>query len=579
MSDRNPTAERLQGRFSDQMAEVCCFRGDEAVTTKRDGLLDILTFLRDDPDLSYDYLVDVTAVDWLRKDRRDRFDVVYHLYSHRHNRRVRLKAPVNERDPSLPSATRIWRGAEWPEREVYDMFGIRFGEHPDLRRILMPVDFEGHPLRKDYPLEGRGERDRIGRTDPGFLDLETWEKRRNEGFREGADRLAPETMTLNLGPQHPAMHGTLRAVLELDGERIVKATPDMGYLHTGFEKLGEHRTYNQFVTITDRMNYLSPLANNIGYALAVEKLMELEVPKRAQYIRVILAELSRISDHMFWLGAHALDLGAFTVLLYALEQREKLYDIFESVTGVRLMGSCTRVGGLAEDVPEGFEEQVLAFIRQFPPAMDEMETLLTRNRIWIERTKGIGVISGEDAIAYSMTGPCLRGSGVEWDIRKAEPYSSYEDFDFEIPVGENGDVYDRYLVRVEETRQSCRIAEQAVKNLPDGPVRVDDPKVILPPKDAVYNTIEGLIHHFKLIMDGHGLRPSEGEAYASTEVPNGELGFYLVSDGTDHPYRVRVRPPSLMNYQAFPYLVEGRMVADLIAIIGSLNIIAGELDR
>jgi NADH:ubiquinone oxidoreductase subunit D len=294
---------------------------------------------------------------------------------------------------------------------------------------------------------------------------------------------------------------------------------------------------------------------------------------------VILAELSRLADHLVWLGTHALDIGAMTVFLYTFEQREWLYNIFEAVTGARLTTSYTRIGGLGWDVPENFREIVLDFTGQFPPAMDEVDRLLTRNRIWIDRTKGIGVISAEEAIAWNMTGPMLRGSGVDYDLRKAEPYLGYEEFDFEIPVGESGDVYDRYLVRMEEMRQSTRIIEQAVNRLPDGPVKVDDAKVILPEKDAVYTGMESLIHHFKVTMDEHGLTPPPGEAYVATESPNGELGFYVVSDGSGYAYRLRVRPPSFMNYQAFPQMVEGHMVADVVATLGSINVIAGELDR
>ncbi len=393
------------------------------------------------------------------------------------------------------------------------------------------------------------------------------------------DALGSEHMTLNLGPQHPATHGTLRLVLEMDGERVVNCVPDIGYLHTGFEKLGEHMDYNQYVVVTDRMNYLSPLANNIGYAIAVEKLLGVEVPKRAQYIRVILAELSRIADHLVWLGTHALDIGAFTVFLYGFEQRERLYNLFEAVTGARLTTSYTRVGGVMHDVPTGFVEMVTAFTAQFPKTYADLDALLTRNRIWIDRTKGVGVISAEDAIAWSFTGPCLRGSGVERDIRKAEPYSSYEDFDFDVPVGSKGDVYDRYLVRMEEMLQSVKIVDQAARNLPEGPVKVDDPKLILPEKSETYTKMESLIHHFEIIMDRHGICPPAGEVYSCTESPNGELGWYIVSDGTGRPWRVRVRPPCFMNYQAFPEMVKGLMVSDVVAVLGSINVIAGELDR
>ena len=393
------------------------------------------------------------------------------------------------------------------------------------------------------------------------------------------ERVAGEKMMLNFGPQHPATHGTLRIVLELDGETVVKAIPHLGYLHTGFEKLGEHLDYNQYIVVTDRMNYLSPLSNNFGYVLAVEKLLGLEIPKRGQYVRVLMAELSRLADHLIWLGMGALDLGAFTAFLYGFKEREKLYSIFEKATGARLTTSYTRVGGVLRDLYDGFEEEVSAFLSAFPKTLKEVHTLLTRNRIWMDRTKEVGVISGEDAISYGLTGPCLRASGVEHDLRKVEPYSSYEDFDFDVPVGDNGDVYDRYLVRMEEMVQSCHIVRQAMDNLPEGPVNVPDNKIILPDKKDAYGHIEGLIHHFKIIMDGHGVQPPRGEIYSATESPNGELGFYIVSDGSGTAYRIRIRPPSLLQYQVVPHMIEGGMVSDVVAVLGSLNIIAGELDR
>ncbi len=574
----NLTAQKLTERFGEEVLEVIDFKGETTAVCKKGQLQDILTFLRDDTDLAYDRLTDLTAVDYSEypgPEQDARFNVVYHLYSHPHNKRFRVRALVDEETCSIDSACPVWKGAEWPEREVFDMFGLQFKGHPDLRRILMPVNFRDYPLRKDYPLHGKGERDVIAPEDPGFEGNPFFDK--DDGGNK--DPLASERMVLNLGPQHPATHGTLRLTLELEGERIVRCIPDIGYLHTGFEKLGEHHNYNQWVTVTDRMNYLSPLCNNIGYAMCVEHLMGLEVPPRAVCIRVILAELSRIADHMVWLGTHALDIGAMTVFLYTFEQREWLYNIFEAVTGARLTTSYTRVGGVGWDVPENFKEAVEEYTVQFPKAMDEVDRLLTRNRIWIDRTKGIGVVSPEDAIAWNMTGPMLRGSGVDYDMRKAEPYMGYEDFDFEIPVGENGDVYDRYLVRMEELRQSVRIVEQAVNRLPEGPVKVDDAKVILPEKDQVYSGMESLIHHFKVTMDGHGLTPPLGETYVATEAPNGELGFYIVSDGTGEAYRLRIRPPSFMNYQSFPGMIEGLMIADVVAVLGSINVIAGELDR
>ena len=388
-------------------------------------------------------------------------------------------------------------------------------------------------------------------------------------------------MLLNFGPQHPATHGTLRVKMELEGETITKATPYIGFLHSGFEKIGEYLDFNQYVTVVDRMNYMSALSNDIAWHLAVEKLFGVEVPKRCQYIRVALAELSRIADHLVFLGTHALDLGAFTAFLWAFREREKFYDIVEMITGGRMTTSYTRAGGLWADMPQGFEEKVLAFCEQFPGKLEEIENLLTRNRIWIDRTKGVGVISGEDAIDYGLTGPCLRASGIVWDIRKAEPYSSYEDFDFEVPYGENGDVFDRYLMRLEEMRQSIRITEQAINNMPSGPVDVDQStKIRLPPKQKVYTEMESLIHHFEMIMPDKGAMLPAGEVYVPTEAPNGELGYYIVGTGkSKNAYRARTRPPSFVNYQAFMKMVEGGLLADAVAVLGSLNIIAAELDR
>lgn len=396
---------------------------------------------------------------------------------------------------------------------------------------------------------------------------------------DAAYNLKTDRTILNFGPQHPATHGTLRLVLELDGEVVVNAEPHIGYLHSGFEKLGEYKTYNQWVTLSDRMNYLSPLCNNIGFAQAVEKLIGMEIPERAKYIRVILAEMSRIADHMVWLGTHALDIGAFTAFLYGFQARELLYVIFEHTTGARLTTSYTRVGGLFRDVPHDFKEMTYNFLNYFPGVLKELHGLLTRNRIWVDRTRNIGVLSREDAIDLGVTGPTLRGSGVEYDVRRNFPYLIYDRLDFDIPVCDDGDVYSRYLVRMEEVAQSMKIIKQCIDDLPDGPVSFFDQKFALPEKEKVYDTIEGLIHHFKNIMPGHGFEVPKADIYDATEAPNGELGFYLVGDGSHKAYRLRVRPPSFVNFSCFTHICKGAMVSDVVAILGSLNIIAGELDR
>lgn len=387
--------------------------------------------------------------------------------------------------------------------------------------------------------------------------------------------------TLNFGPQHPATHTTLRLVLELDGERVVSCTPHIGYLHSGFEKLGEHLNYNQYVVVTDRMNYISPMANNIAWHHACETLMGIEVTDRCKYIRVIIAELARIQDHLLSVGTAALDLGAFTAFLYGFNEREAIYDIFEDVCGARFTTSYTRVGGLMYDIPPGWTDKVKRFINeQFPPAIADLENLLNHNRIFIERTKGVGAIGHDDAINWSLTGPLARASGVRRDLRKDEPYLAYNDFDFKVPIAHGGDALARYLVRIEEMRQSAAIIAQAIDNIPAGRVDVaPDDRFNLPDKENVYGSIEGLIHHFEIVMTNRGFRVPVGECYAANESANGELGFYLVADGGPNPYRARCRPPSFINYQVFPRLIQGHMLADVVAVLGSLNIIAAELDR
>jgi len=385
-------------------------------------------------------------------------------------------------------------------------------------------------------------------------------------------------MTINMGPQHPATHGVLRLLLELDGEIVVKAEPHIGYLHRGVEKLSESLTYPQALTMTDRLDYTSALSNNLAYCLAVEKLLDINVPKRAQYLRVLFAELQRIAAHLLWVATHALDLGAMTVLFYAFRERETILEALELVTGARLTPSFVRIGGLADDIPDTFLPRVKAFVEDFPKRVDDYETLLTENIIWKKRTKNIAPMSGEECINYGVTGPVLRASGVYYDVRKAYPYSSYEDFDFEIPLGRHGDVYDRYLVRLKEMRQSNRIVKQAMEKLPEGPIAAFDALQVVPPaKEEVGRDIAALIRHFKIMQEG--FRPPCGEVYASVESSKGELGFYIISDGSNKPFRMKIRPPSFVNLGALPKMIEGQMVADVVAAIGSIDIVLGEIDR
>jgi len=384
-------------------------------------------------------------------------------------------------------------------------------------------------------------------------------------------------MTINMGPQHPATHGVLRIVLELDGEVVVKAVPHIGHLHRGIEKLAESKTYHQVIPLTDRMDYTNAMGNNLGYVLAVEKLLGIEVPKRAQYIRVMMAELQRIAAHLIWLGTHALDIGAMTMLLYNFREREEILRIFEEVAGGRLTPTYFRIGGLSKDLPEGIEKKIKSFIDDFPGHMKEYETLLTKNVIWLKRTKGVGVISKEDAINLGVSGPTLRGSGVKFDVRKAVPYSSYDEFDFDIPVGTVGDVYDRYTVRLREMEWSNAIVKQTLERLPKGPVASDNPWIVLPPKEMVLKDIASLIRHFKIVSEG--FQPPVGEVFSSVEASKGELAFYIVSDGSNHPFRLRIRTPSFCNLNALPKMIEGGLIADVISVIGSIDIVLGEIDR
>ncbi len=397
---------------------------------------------------------------------------------------------------------------------------------------------------------------------------------------EGIEKpLQTKELTVSMGPQHPSTHGVLRLVLELDGETVVKCTPHVGYLHRGVEKLAEGMTYLQALPLSDRLDYISSMSNNVGYCLAVERLFGIEAPDRAKFIRTIVCEMTRISSHIIWVATHALDLGAMTVFLYSFREREWLLDLFEMLCGARLTVSYPRIGGVRNDVSQEFIDSLYKFTEEFPGRIEEYETLIDQNRIWLGRTKGIGVISAEEAINWGLSGPVLRGSGVDYDIRKRFPYDAYDKVDFDVPLGRNGDVYDRYRCRMEELRQSVRIIRQCIERLPRGPVMTPDaPKFTLPPKERVLADMESLIHHFVLITKGPMAAP-EGEIYVATEVPKGELGFYIVSDGTGKPYRMRVRAPSFVHVSLLPRLCEGGMVADVVANIGTIDIVLGECDR
>jgi NADH-quinone oxidoreductase subunit D len=389
--------------------------------------------------------------------------------------------------------------------------------------------------------------------------------------------LEGEHMLINLGPQHPATHGVLRLVLELDGETVVRCIPHIGYLHCGFEKIGEYRQYNQIIPWTDREDYLNSPGNNVAFALGAERLFGIEITERCKVLRVIASELSRLISHCVWLGTFCIDIGAFTPFLWIFQQRERVYTMLESWIGARLTTTLTRVGGMGADIPDGWTDDLANFVRTFPKVLDECSTMLTKNAIWVGRTVGLGAMSAEEAVNWGLSGPMLRASGVAYDVRKDFPYLDYETYDFDVPVGTAGDVYDRYLVRMEEMRQSIRILAQALERLPDGPVNVDDPRVILPPKSKATSDMESMIHHFKQVMEGP--RPPIGEAYVAVESPKGEKGYYMVSDGTSKPVRWRIRPPSFVNLSAIPKMVEGHLLSDVIAINASIDIVMGEIDR
>lgn len=578
--------ERLLNKFPEGVlsVDVDTARSEVTVHVAASRILQVARFLHDDPAACFDHITDICSADYPADQQR--FEVIYLLLSLPHGRRIRLKARVTEDNPSLDSVTSVWRGAAFLEREVYDMMGIRFTGHPDLRRILLPEDYaEGYPLRKDFPAEGRGWRsqfDFIPRLDEPpveHIEGEVPEAEKklflSEPTRSSSNRR--EELLLNMGPQHPSTHGVVRVVLELDGERIVKATPDLGYLHRGVEKLAEGLAYMQIIPHTDRLDYVCAMANNYAYVRAVEKLLDISVPERAEYIRTIVAEMQRILGHLFWLGAQALDIGAMTIFFWTFRERETLLDMFERLCGARLTLNYYRIGGVDSDFTPELVARLKAFLETFPQKVNEYDALLAGNRIWLGRTKHVAVISGEDAINFGMTGPALRGSGVAYDVRKLEPYGVYNKVDWEVPVGKNGDTYDRYWIRVEEMRQSARIISQCLDQMPPGPIIADMPQYIPPPKQQVMREMESLIHHF--IIFTQGFKPPKGEIYCATEAPKGELGFFIISDGSPRPYRLKIRSPSFIHMGAFDHMARGYLISDIITIFGTYDVVMGECDR
>ncbi len=546
-----------------------------------DKNVEVLSFLKNEIEKPFKMLYDLTAIDEQARIHREgqpesRFTVIYHLLSFDRNDFVRFKVPLTSNKPSIRSIVDIWPMANWYEREVYDLFGIHFSGHPDLRRILMPQTWKGHPLQKCHPARATEM--------PPFTLPDSQQQKKEDVLRFkpenwGLDKTLgeDELMFLNVGPQHPGTHGILRLVLQMDGEDIVKIVPDIGFHHRGAEKMGERQSWHTYIPYTDRVEYLSGVMNNFPYVMAVEKLAAIEIPERAKMIRIMMSELFRISSHLVWYGTFAQDLGMMTPVFLMFNDREKVLGIVEAICGARMHPNWFRIGGVAQDLPEGWDKLIHQFIDYFPPKLKEYDRLIMKNRIFKARTVGIGIYSTEEAIEWGITGPGLRATGFDWDFRKKQPYSGFEDFEFDIPTGQNGDCYDRAKVRIEEMRQSLRIIQQCVKNMPAGPYKSDSSLATPPRKDRTMKDIETLIHHFVHTSWGPVIPP--GEAFCSVEASKGNNGYYLFSDGNTSSYRTRIRTPSFAHMQFVPEISQGYTIADLMSILGSVDYVLSDIDR
>jgi NADH-quinone oxidoreductase subunit C/D len=547
----------------------------------KDRVHSLLRFLKEDVDRPYKMLYDLSAIDERMRQHRDGqpasdFTVVYHLLSLDRNQYLRIKVPLAEDRLSLPSITSIWPTANWYEREVWDMFGIAFDGHPYLRRILMPDSWAGHPLRKEHPARAT-EIGPYQLSPKKELDEQEALRFRPDEWGMSRERDGSDFVFLNLGPQHPGTHGVLRIALQLDGEEIVDAIPQIGFHHRGAEKMGERQSWHTYIPYTDRVDYLGGVMNNLAYLTAVEKLAGITVPARAQVIRVMLSELFRIISHLVWYGTFAQDMGQMSPVFFTFNDRERAFSIVEAITGARMHPSWFRIGGVAADLPKGWEKMFRDFIEYLPSRLIEYDRTVMRNFIFKARTKGIGSFTVNKAVEWGVTGPNLRACGSDWDFRKRQPYSGYDNFEFDIPTGQRGDCYDRAAVRIEEMRQSLRIIEQCVNHMPNGPYKSDHPLTTPPVKDRTMHDIETLITHFLSVSWGPVM--PVGEALGAIEATKGNNGYYLVSDGSTVSYRTRIRTPSFAHIQALPLLSRGLMIPDLVVILGSLDFVLADIDR
>jgi NADH-quinone oxidoreductase subunit C/D len=574
--------EELQSEFGTTVAELQQTR-DEFPTlwVSQHKVHDVLRYLKAGVDRPYLMLYDLCAIDErVRVNRQDQpdsdFTLVYHLLSYERNQDVRIKVALKGEYPSTGTITDLWPSANWYEREAWDMFGITFDGHPHLRRILMPATWKGHPLRKEHPARATEMEPYCLTEDKRQKDDEALQFRPEEwGLgRQGEDT---DFLFLNMGPQHPGTHGLLRLVLQLDGEEIIDVVPDIGFAHRGAEKMAERQTWHTFIPYTDRIDYLSGVMNNLPYVLAVEKLAGIEVPDRVKAIRIMIAELYRIVSHLVWYGTFAQDIGAMSPVFYTFSDREHIFDVVEAICGGRMHPMWYRIGGVAQDLPRGWDQSIQDLIKYLTRRLKEYDTLIMANPIFEARTQGIGSYTLDEAIEWGVTGPGLRACGFEWDFRKRRPYSGYDQFEFEIPTAERGDCYGRAVVRVEEMRQSLKIIEQCVKHMPPGPYKADHPLTTPPLKERTMHDIETLIAHFLSVSWGPVI--PAGEAFAEIEATKGNNGYYLISDGGTHAYRAHIRAPSFPHIQMVPLISRGLMVPDLIAILGSIDYVMHDVDR